>query len=981
MSKRYTNYLLPLLFLLIAHPFNSVHAQNCVGQPLFPAGSYTINSTLPTAGSNFHSFGDAVNAISCGIAGPVVFDCAPNTGPYNEQVIIPAINNTSATNTVTFNGNGDTISYHAYDVNARATVKLFGAHNITLDNLVIRAATPDTGYGVHLMSNADSNIISNCTILIDRTGLVAAGSAGVIINGTANLSSPVITSYCDYNLITNNTIIGGVYGVYIASTSTAKAKRNRITGNLIQDYATYGLYASYTDSTVVAVNYISRPTRANTATTSYGIYLATGTSNANIYRNTIYNLMGNVDSTNIIHAISLNSTGATVGAENLITNNLIYTTRGKSTFYGINCGLSPNSRFYHNTISIDDTTSINQGSIRGFYNTGTSTNLIFENNIVSVGRAGSAPKYCVYVGTTAGVSFNNNVYYMHATSGSSMAVGYWGGDRVNLSDWQSASSQDNYAVAADPMYQNPANGNFKPTNPAINNIGAPLGVTIDILGAMRSTLTPDPGAYEFGNVCDTSQHIYASAITTSSATLSWNPVPASLGYQYLVDQNANAPMTGGGTATTDTFYNASALVAGGTYYIHVRTSCTGNNFSDWKTLAFTLLCNNPTSFTLSSASGNTDFCPGDSVKLHTNLTGNNLSFAWSLGTSPISGATDSVYYAHAGGTYTVTVGTTPYCQHSENIVLNTYTPPVASVMPTSITICDGTTAMLLANNTPNTNYQWQLNGVDISGATSYMHLDSVAGNYLVIETDVHNCRDTSNIVPITVLPSPTAAITASSLSFCANDSVTLTAPVANSYTYTWFSGTTQIGNGLQNTFVVHNGGDYSVAVFQGSCSDTSAAITITEKPLPAPIISQTGVVLATGSFSSYQWYKDNQAITGATNQTYTVIEDGSYSVLVADTSGCSNTAAAIVMTNVGVNGLTTQNGISVYPNPVTDILMIDAPKPVNMQLIGLDGKMIWQQNNVRQADLRTLADGTYILRITDNNGQLLFNTSVIKKSH
>jgi len=251
----------------------------------------------------------------------------------------------------------------------------------------------------------------------------------------------------------------------------------------------------------------------------------------------------------------------------------------------------------------------------------------------------------------------------------------------------------------------------------------------------------------------------------------------------------------------------------------------------------------------------------------------------------------------------------------------------------------------------------------------------------VIETDAHNCRDTSDTVAITVLPSPTAAITASSLSFCANDSVTLTAPIANSYTYTWFSGTTQIGNGLQNTFVVHNGGDYSVAVFQGSCSDTSATISLMEKPLPAPIISQTGVVLATGSFSTYQWLKDAQPIAGATAQTYTVTEDGSYSVLVSDTSGCSNTATAVVMSNVGVGDVNTPNGISVYPNPVTDVLMIDAPKPVTVQLISLDGKMVLQQNNTRRADMSALPNGSYILRITDNSGQLLFNTNVIKRSH
>lgn len=986
MRKRYTNYLLPLLFLLIAAPFGHTHAQSCVGQPLFPAGTYTINSTLPTSGTNYHSFGDAVNAISCGIAGPVIFNCAPNTGPYNEQVLIPVIANTSATNTVTFNGNGDTVTFNATLAAQSATIKLLGAHNITLNNLVVIAGTQNMAYGIHLMSDADSNKVLNCTVISDRIGQTIAGSAGILINGSATNTISLSNSYCDKNLISGNTIIGGYVSISLPSTATGKTKGNQIVNNIIQDYCGYGIYSANGDSTFFEGNDISRPARNNSATTSWAIYLAGGSTRVKVSKNRIYNLLGNIDSTNIIHGISLNLTAATVGNENEISNNLVYTTRGKSTFYGLYCGQSPNSRFYHNTVSIDDTASINQtganNGIRGFFSTGTSTNVIFQNNVISVGRAGSSPKYCVYVATTAGVTLDHNVYFMHASSGSSVALGNWGGvDKVTLADWQSASAQENNSVAVDPMYQNPANGNFKPTQPAVNNIGMPLSITTDILGVIRSTLTPDPGAYEFGNICDTSQHIYASAITTSSATLSWNPVPASLGYQYLVNQTATAPATGSGTATTDTFYNASNLTAGGTYYIHVRTSCSGNNFSDWKTLGFTLLCNNPTSFTLSSANGNINFCPADSLKLHTNVTGSNLSFAWSLGGNPIPGATDSVYYAHNGGTYGVTVSTTPYCSHSENIVLNTYTPPVATTMPTSVNICEGTTAVLEANNTAGISYQWQKNGADISGATSYMHVDSTDGNYTVIETDMHNCRDTSDVIPFTLMSTPTAAISAASLQFCSGDSVILTAPIANSYTYTWFSGSNPISNGPSNTLAIYNGGTYSVAVTQGQCSDTSDTIIIVEKPLPAPVISQTGVTLATGLFSSYQWYQDGVVIPGATNQSYDVTANGTYSVEVSDTSGCSNKATAVTMTGVGINAVTAPNGISVYPNPVTDILMIDAPKAINAQLMGLDGKVVAQQNNVHRLEMNTLPNGTYILRISDSNGQLLFSTSVIKKSN
>ncbi|RYE12497.1 MAG: hypothetical protein EOP51_31445, partial [Sphingobacteriales bacterium] len=99
-----------------------------ISPPAFPAGTYTINSALPTGGTNYNSFTAAVNALSCGIAGPVTFNVLPGTnGIYNEQITIPQIGGASATSRVTFNGNGHTLSFASANTNARAVIKLDGA--------------------------------------------------------------------------------------------------------------------------------------------------------------------------------------------------------------------------------------------------------------------------------------------------------------------------------------------------------------------------------------------------------------------------------------------------------------------------------------------------------------------------------------------------------------------------------------------------------------------------------------------------------------------------------------------------------------------------------------------------------------------------------------------------------------------------------------------------------------------------------------
>src|SRR5690606_38792559 len=79
----------------------------------YPGGTYTINSAIVTGAGNFQTFSDAMAAIGCGISGPVVLNVVAGSGPYNEQVTIPSTVGATATNTVTINGNGNTVTFNA----------------------------------------------------------------------------------------------------------------------------------------------------------------------------------------------------------------------------------------------------------------------------------------------------------------------------------------------------------------------------------------------------------------------------------------------------------------------------------------------------------------------------------------------------------------------------------------------------------------------------------------------------------------------------------------------------------------------------------------------------------------------------------------------------------------------------------------------------------------------------------------------------
>ncbi|MBK6540957.1 MAG: hypothetical protein IPG10_06690 [Flavobacteriales bacterium] len=49
--------------------------------------------------------------LGCGLSGPVVFDVAPGSGPYVDRLILPQILGASSVNTITFNGNGESLEH------------------------------------------------------------------------------------------------------------------------------------------------------------------------------------------------------------------------------------------------------------------------------------------------------------------------------------------------------------------------------------------------------------------------------------------------------------------------------------------------------------------------------------------------------------------------------------------------------------------------------------------------------------------------------------------------------------------------------------------------------------------------------------------------------------------------------------------------------------------------------------------------------
>jgi hypothetical protein len=449
-------------------------------------GSYTINKNAAQTATNYTSFENLIEEISCvGVTGPVTVNVVAGSGPYNAGFSFGNIPNASATNTVTFNGNGNTITGSLSPL-----VTFNNASFITLDSFNIVGTSGFAGFGVYFSNQSRYITLNKNTIDVGTTS-TATSNAGIVASGSPTAVTTAGNN-ARYLTITNNTVIGGYYSMVLAGNASYLDNfGHNITNNTFRDFYLYGPYLLNADTTVLSNNNITRNTRS-TISTFYGIYLSTA-RNIKVRGNRIFNSgSGTYTAYPVYVTTSVNS----AGFETEFTNNVIYNINTTGSIYGYYLlGTRDGMKFYHNTIDLGLSSST--GTIRGIWISTAPNNHDFKNNIISISGTGTGTKHLIYVTTgSPSVASNYNVLHMGAVGGVNH-IGFLTTDQTTLTAWNTASLLDSNSVAANPVFTSPANGNHTPLSINVDNMGTPVGVLTDITGATRSLATPDAGAYEF----------------------------------------------------------------------------------------------------------------------------------------------------------------------------------------------------------------------------------------------------------------------------------------------------------------------------------------------------------------------------------------------------------------------------------------------------------------------------------------------------
>lgn len=140
-----------------------------------------------------------------------------------------------------------------------------------------------------------------------------------------------------------------------------------------------------------------------------------------------------------------------------------------------------------------------------------------------------------------------------------------------------------------------------------------------------------------------------------------------------------------------------------------------------------------------------------------------------------------------------------------------------------------------------------------------------------------------------------------------------------------------------------------------------------------PVLTVSGISLsAAAGFSHYQWYQNDIAMPGSTTNTILFKPGNCYQLEVTDSKGCSSWSLRIcdpeATTTVPV--MIATNGIPSYPNPVQDILFLQAGSGLHTSISDISGQVIYSAARVPASiDMSAYPPGIYLLMITDHSGK------------
>ncbi len=413
-------------------------------------------------------------------------------------------------------------------------------------------------------------------------------------------------------------------------------------------------------------------------------------------------------------------------------------------------------------------------------------------------------------------------------------------------------------------------------------------------------------------------------------------------YQWRKDNNN----LGGNTATLD-------ATESGTYSVVItdKKGCKSTS------AAVSVTKGNPTV----QITGKLEFCAGNSTLLKTTTQNARtpISYKWAGGS-----ATDSLRVT-AVGNYTVEITDANGCAATSAAVTVGQLPlPVANAgMGKSVT-CAETYALAgvgtASDGAGGYQYRWSaqpatpINNATVAQPTLGPFRETTQINLQI--TDAKGCVGTAQSTVTYIAPDLNVTLTGP-VEFCSGKSVLLKTTVEKANLplkqLVWYNGTQEVKRDI-NEWSTSQKGDYTVYVEDSKgCQKTSTVLKVAENPTPTVRITGPAFfcygnnAILTANVQSgtppfkYQW-KQNNANTGNDNNVLTTANEGSYTLALNDSKGCTAEATAWSLAEKGgelVATVQTQGPTTVF-----------APQTVLLSAtLGREYQYQWKRNNQNMA--------------------------------
>ena len=678
------------------------------------AGTYTINNTLPASATNFIDFNSVRNKLcDCGISAPVLFNVAANQS-FTEQVDFCEVVGASATNTITFNGNNATLTYGGGNAAAPWTMRMNGADHFTFKNLNISATGATHAIAAYFYDGANHNTIDSCTLNVPAN---STNISQIPLISNSHPNSPNLVgagAASDSNIVSNSVLENGYTCIWYANSTGTQ-----IINNTLKDAYRNFLYLNGVSNCLISTNEMYSPSRTVFSTSNAMIRLFGG-SNSTIEKNHLYDPVKLTS----VPVSSIRGIMVIGGTNHIIQNNLIESIDCDGIQYGMDIWAgATNIKIRHNTIVLDDT-NLSTSSTSGIYNRGTTAQI--ENNNIVISRKTSSDKYGLRYEGLPAISNYNNVYV------SGLGNNFYGRDATftsqsTLAAWKGSTNLDANSLDVDPQFVNPAMDDYNPSNLALNDKGTALGVLDDFENQLRSTTTPDIGAFEFG--CGGNSPITTNFIATTDTTNCFGindgqvNIQASLGlnpYTYTLQQTNSSNSTG-----------IFSGLAGGAYDIFIVDA---QGCED--TVSFNVL-QNSSAVNISNIMTNDPNCsPGNNGSINITATGGAANYQYDIGSGPQGNGS---FINLGAATYNIAVTDTYGCSATSTVQLTAPSAPaITSVLATNVSCNGNPNGSISVNATGTGTINYNLTPGNLNNNTGQF-IGLGANNYTISVSDAAGC--------------------------------------------------------------------------------------------------------------------------------------------------------------------------------------------------------------------------------------------------